>query len=324
MTSRERVLKALNLGRADKVPFIDVPDIEIEKAIMGSGRYDKADVAFAFGMDAIPYDGFFPPVFAKKSLIGGKEYIVEGLIKEESDLAMVKLPDPDDDAFYADAKRFIDRYKGCGYALCARTRLGASAALNSMGLESFSYNLADETGVVERLLDLYTQWSAKVIEHINTLGFDFIWCFDDIAYKSGPMFSPEVFRKVLLPRMKTAADACRLPWIYHSDGNLMPVIDDLLELGMNGLHPIEPGAMDIELVKNIYGKRVCIIGNIDLHYTLTLGSVEEVETEVRERIAKIGQNGGYIISSANSITSYCKVENVRAMIDAIKKYRDYQ
>ncbi len=323
MNSRERVLAALRLEKPDRVPFIDVPDVEIQRAIAGTDSDDKVAVASAFGMDAIPYEGFFPPIFAKKHYSGNKEYITEGLILEEKDLALVKMPDPDNESFYEEAKRFIDKYKDSGYALCARTRLGASAMMNSMGLESFSYNLADETGVVERLLDIYTQWSARVIEHINRLGFDFIWCFDDIAYKSGTMFSPQIFNEILLPRMKVPAQACKLPWIYHSDGNLMPVMDDLLTLGMNGLHPIEPGAMDIELIKREYGRKVCIIGNIDLHYTLTLGTVEEVDQEVKNRITKIGENGGYIISSANSITSYCKEENVRAMIQAIRKYGRY-
>jgi uroporphyrinogen decarboxylase len=62
------------------------------------------------------------------------------------------------------------------------------------------------------------------------------------------------------------------------------------------------------------------VGNIDLHYTLTLGTPQEVDAEVRRRIEVVGQGGGYMISSANSITSYCKLENVRAMVDAIRRY----
>jgi uroporphyrinogen-III decarboxylase len=74
-------------------------------------------------------------------------------------------------------------------------------------------------------------------------------------------------------------------------------------------------------VKREYGDRLCIVGNIDLHYTLTRGTPEEVEAEVKERIETVGRGGGYMISSANSLTSYCKVENVRAMAAAIRKYR---
>ncbi len=81
--------------------------------------------------------------------------------------------------------------------------------------------------------------------------------------------------------------------------------------------------MDIEAMKRDYGQHVCLIGNIDLHYTLTLGTPEEVDAEVKRRIEVVGKGGGYMISSANSITSYCKVENVRAMIAAIRRYGAY-
>ena len=79
----------------------------------------------------------------------------------------------------------------------------------------------------------------------------------------------------------------------------------------------------IDYVKQKYGAQVCLIGNIDLDYTLTLGTEEEVEREVRDRIEKVGRGGGYIISSANSITNYCKLENIRAMARTVEKYRRY-
>ena len=98
---------------------------------------------------------------------------------------------------------------------------------------------------------------------------------------------------------------------------------DLLTLGMAGLHPIQPAAMDIGEVKAKYGGRVCLLGNIDLDYTLTQGTPEEVDREVKERIAVAGGGGGYIITSANSLPNYCKTENVWAMSRAIRKYGTY-
>ena len=196
----------------------------------------------------------------------------------------------------------------------------------SMGLEGFSYALYDHPGLVEAILDRYTDWTAQVVERLPEVGVDLVWSLDDVAYKTGPMLSPQVLREIFLPRLKKVADAIHatgLPWIFHSDGNLMPILDDLLTLGMNGLHPIEPGAVDINEVKRRYGHRLCLVGNIDLHYTLTLGTPAEVEAEVRERIEQVGRGGGYIISSANTITSYCKLENVLAMREAIDRYSWY-
>ncbi|HSB07448.1 MAG TPA: uroporphyrinogen decarboxylase family protein, partial [Thermodesulfobacteriota bacterium] len=89
------------------------------------------------------------------------------------------------------------------------------------------------------------------------------------------------------------------------------------------LHPVQPSAMDIKQVKAQYGGRICLLGNIDLDYTLTLGTPEEVDKEVKERIAVAGQGGGYIITSANSLPDYCKTENVWAMSRAIQKHGKY-
>ena len=100
-------------------------------------------------------------------------------------------------------------------------------------------------------------------------------------------------------------------------------VDGLVQLGMNAIHPVQPSAMDINDLKARYGDRVCIVGNIDLDYTLPRGTEAEVEAEVKDRIERVGKGGGYMISSANSITDYCKVENVRAMAQAIRKYGTY-
>ena len=126
------------------------------------------------------------------------------------------------------------------------------------------------------------------------------------------------------PNQMLVAKEIRKPWIFHSDGNLFPIIDGLVTLGMNGVHPVQPSAMDINKLKAQYGDRVCIVGNIDLDYTLTRGTPEETEAEVKDRIEKVGKGGGYMISSANSITDYCKVENVQAMARAVRKYGTYK
>jgi uroporphyrinogen decarboxylase len=81
--------------------------------------------------------------------------------------------------------------------------------------------------------------------------------------------------------------------------------------------------MDIAEVKKRYGGRICLMGNIDLHYTLTRGTPEETEAEVKRRIEEVGPGGGYILASANSLTAYCKPENVLAMNRALLKYGAY-
>ncbi len=324
-TSKERVLTALKGGQPDKVPFMEsLIDLEMQQRIMRREDYGLNELAAEIGMDGFGYGGFLPPVFAEKKIIEGRENILNGHITSRDKLNLLKFPDPDDDALYRPAEEFIKRYQG-DYALFASVRLGIAPTLWSMGMEAFSQATFEDVDFIKTVLEKYAAWTAKMIRNINRLGFDFIWTADDIAFRNGPIFSPNFFREVVLPILKIAVDEIEIPWIFHSDGNLMPVLDDLLgTLQPNGLHPIDPGSdMDLGEVKRKYGKQVCLVGNIDLNYTLTRGTPEEVDKEVKEKIAIASPGGGYMISSSNSITAYCKLENVQAMFAAIKKYRDY-
>lgn len=130
------------------------------------------------------------------------------------------------------------------------------------------------------------------------------------------------YRDYLLPHTRKVADAITLPWIYHSDGNLMPLMDDLLSQGMNALHPLEPGSMDLDALKRRWGQTVTLVGNIDLN-TLILGTPEQTRDEVKDRIAQLGSGYGYIVSSGNSISPGCRPENVKAMVDAVTEFGSY-
>jgi uroporphyrinogen-III decarboxylase len=113
-----------------------------------------------------------------------------------------------------------------------------------------------------------------------------------------------------------------LPWVIHSDGNMMPFLEDLIGLGIAGMHPMEKGAMDIRAVKRDYGDRICLLGNVDLNL-LGMGTPEEVDREVRDLIRDVGPGGGYIVTSGNSLAGYCKPDNVWALSEAVLKYGRY-
>jgi uroporphyrinogen-III decarboxylase len=113
------------------------------------------------------------------------------------------------------------------------------------------------------------------------------------------------------------------PWAFHSDGDLTTILEDLLSLGMNALHPIQPGAMDIFELKKEIGDRVCLMGNVDLHL-LANGTGKQVEEEVFHLARICGREGGYMLSSSNSITDWVKPENMVAMGEAIKDFNTKQ
>jgi len=338
MTSRERVLAALKLKQPDRVPWVEnsVHNGLAEKLLKRSD-FEKAAVTQLFAvpgsrippevLEVIALDNLTfsiaPPRFVKSRTFQGMDFIADGLIKTEADLEKVVLPDPDSDEFYQPARDFVARYRGSNRALAVTTRMGISNTYLSMGMEHFSLMLFDNPKFVLQLMDIFVGWACKAIPKINDLGFDFMIVPEDLAWKQGPLFSPKMIHELFMPRMKKVADKIKLPWIYHSDGNLLPILDDLLTLGMNGLANVEPNAMDIVELKKKYGHRICLMGNIDLHYTLTQGTPEETETEVQKRIHELAPGGGYILASSNGLTAYCKPENVLAMNRALLKYGSY-
>lgn len=338
MTSRERVLTALNLKIPDRVPWVESSvHNRLAEKILKRDNFEKATVTQIFSMpglrippevlEVIALDNLnfsiAPPRFVKTRNYEGMDIIEDGLIKTEADLDKVNLPDPNAEELYEPARKFVARFKDKGLALGVTTRLGISNTYLSMGIGHFSLLLYDNPEFVLRLMDIFVNWACQAVTVINELGFDFMIVPEDLAWKQGPLFSPRVIRELFLPRMKKVTEKIKLPWIYHSDGNLLPIFDDLLTLGMNGLANIEPNAMDIAELKKKYGQRLCLMGNIDLHYTLTQGTPEETAAEVKKRLEEIGPGGGYILASSNGLTAYCKPENVLAMNEALLKYGYY-
>ena len=149
---------------------------------------------------------------------------------------------------------------------------------------------------------------------------------DVLAHVKGTFVSPKVYRKYVFPwyaKIGQVLENAGIPFIFHSDGNFMAVFNDLADCGVKAIHPIEPQAMDIVAVKKEYGNRFCIFGNIDLDYTLTRGTPEEVDALVKKKIKELAPGGGYGLSASNSIPDYVKPENFKAMVIAAKKYGKY-
>lgn len=335
MTSSERVMAALHLKQPDRVPFVDFVDTAIKRQVMGTDDIDEAELARKIGMDAIYFVGYDAPLFCKShsankdepksfGLTGETEFIGEGMIRTEADLSKIVLPDPHDECYYDPAKRFMERYHDQDLALYTLMRpFGMFNTIYSMPMMDFAVALQDSPKLIDTMMDIFVEWNLVVLEKIQALGIDFIFACNDMAFKEGPLVSPQVFREVFLPKMKTVAEAVKVPWAFHSDGNLTIVMEDLLSLGMNAVNPFEPPCMDLKVAKETWGDRICLWGNIDLVNTLPYGTVEEVEAEVKQRIQDAGKGGGYICATANSITNFCKVENVFAMTEAVKKYGVY-
>ena len=336
MNSRERVITTLRCQEPDRVPYCELGiDRSLAQRLMGweasanrvasmeSNLYtieEATALADELALDNLCYV-LRAPVYAKRvEGEDGRLFYGEGEIHTWDDLSRLALPDPDDEALYKDAARFVAG-KGDRSAWFV-TRIGIFPAMLSMGVEHFSLALYDDRALVETILARYCEWVLAVIEHVNRLDFDAFVSTDDFAFNTGPFLSPAIFRELVLPYYRQVAEKLTHPWIIHSDGNVMPYLNDLVDLGITGLHPLEKGAMDVAEVKRLYGDSLCLLGNVDLNI-LGLGTPADVDQEIEELIQVAGPGGGYIVTSGNSLASYVKPENARAMGTAVWRHGKY-
>jgi corrinoid protein of di/trimethylamine methyltransferase len=196
-----------------------------------------------------------------------------------------------------------------------------------MGAETFFNALENDPELVgalfEKIGTIQYETFLRVIEH-PSLGA--VLNPDDIAHNTGLLIHPKYLRQYVFPWYKKIGDICRdkgLGFIFHSDGDCTEAMGDFIACGFHGFNPIQPNAMDIEAVKQKWGNKLCLIGNLNLDSTLTLGTPQDVRAEVYERIRTIGPGGGYMVASSNSITDYVPLENMKALIEATFEFGQY-
>jgi uroporphyrinogen decarboxylase len=251
---------------------------------------------------------------------------VEGPIKRPEDLKNYTPPDPEAPDVLGNIPEVVARYKGKK----AITALGRDAFFNPAflrGMEQFLVDMIENPDLVHELIEVTLSHDIRAMQRVIQAGVDVIIFGDDYADKNSPLMSPRHFKEFILPGLKRCVDAAHAAGAYvikHTDGNIMPILDMIVETGIDGLNPIEPPAgMDIGLIKQRYGKRIALIGNIDCGYLLSQAPVAEVRKVTRETMKIAMPGGGYCLSSSNSIHSSVKPENFLAMIETWRECREY-
>ena len=196
-----------------------------------------------------------------------------------------------------------------------------------MGMETFMFAYVDDPELIDlmygKIIPLQQRVMEAAMEH-PAVGLSFH--ADDLSGTNGPLVHPDHYRQYAFPCYKQMCDMAKAvdkPFIYHSDGNISTVIEDLIDLGITGWHPVEKQAHDINVVKAQYGDRIALLGNIDLQFTLTKGTPQQVADEVRTRIRDLAPGGGYCVSSGNSVPEYVPIDNYAAMLEATYRYGKY-
>ncbi len=338
MNSAERVFTALQGQQPDRVPIIEsVIDEKVRRALFPQASETGA-FCDAIGLDAVSTglefrrhgetaDAYYDEwgVYYRTSL-ETLSHPVLGPIQTREDLKGYRPPDPEAPWRLGQLPELVARYKG-HKAIILHHRAAFMWSAYLADLDKLLLYFADDPGFAHELMDIVLEANIAVVRRAIRCGADLVFLGDDYAHNFAPMMSPAHFREFILPRLKKMIDVVHEEGAFcikHSDGNLWPILDMIIDAGPDAINPLEPVAgMDIKRVKEQYGERACLIGNIDCGELLSHGSAAEVEQAVRRCIADAGVGGGFILSSSNSIHSSVDPQNYLAMVQAGHKYGRY-
>ena len=195
-------------------------------------------------------------------------------------------------------------------------------------MTDFCFRLADDpVGMkreAERMVDEQLKWAEPIARREILDGYALC---SDYCFNSGPFLSPSQFGEFVMPYLAKLIQGYHDMGFYtikHTDGNVMPIIDQLVEAGPHALHSLDPqGGVDIAVVKARYGDRICLIGNVSCGI-LDTGSDEEVVAAVRYALRHGMPNGGYVFSTSNCIYTGMRLSRYELMLDVWRREGNYQ
>jgi uroporphyrinogen decarboxylase len=338
LTPKERILRVLNRQEPDRVPHFEWSiDRKVRQAIL-PGCKDHNDFAVRMGHDAVLVD----PAFKKTQLTGGRYisewgYIgqktqeehgieVESPIQTLADFERYTPPSPHAPGRYDPIDEVVATY-GDRYAVIVHLNDVFTIPRYLMGMENLLVATVTEPELVKALVDMSVDINIKMAQEVAQRGVKIVYTGDDLAATKGPLMSPFHFRSLFYPGLCRVVKGFKEAGLYvikHTDGNLWPIIDMIVDSGIDCLDPIDPLAgMDLGEIKAIYGQRIALKGNVDCAGLMTFGTPEETAKATKETLRQGMPGGGFILSSSNSIHSGVKPENYLAMVRTLQEFGHY-
>ncbi|MBC7958248.1 MAG: hypothetical protein H7X94_00140, partial [Vallitaleaceae bacterium] len=186
----------------------------------------------------------------------------------------------------------------------------------------FAYDLFDRPEEKLKEAEKRVAWAIEIMKRMIDAGAEIMYNCSDYCFNSGPFISPIQFEQFIYPFLKKQTQALKAAGAYvvkHTDGNILPIMDMILDAGPHAIQSIDPiASVDIREVKEKYGSRICLMGNVNAAH-LQMGSKEEI-IESSEYSLKHGMpDGGYIYSSCNSIFEGVPLDNYLLMLEVREK-----
>ncbi|MHB9035716.1 MAG: uroporphyrinogen decarboxylase family protein [Armatimonadota bacterium] len=311
MTPKERFITALELGIPDEVPAFEL-EFQLAQELLGRDFLPSEDWR---GLSQSEREG---------NIAYTADLHVEIADALEYSAIMVVHPRGDIQS-KLDVIKKIDEISGGKYLLLIHDG-GTFYIPDGDELEAFCFRIADDPDGVKREADAMVDAAIVRAKTAVENGVQGIAECCDYCFNAGPFLSPDMFAEFVTPYLSRLMAAYRELGLYaikHTDGDIMPIIDQLVACRPHALHSIDPMAgVDIAEVKRLYGNRICLIGNVNCALMQTGTDVEIVESA--EYAMKNGKpGGGYVFSLSNVVYKGIELQKYQMVQEVWKKYRAY-
>lgn len=318
MKSSELVKKTIRGERVSKTPVYGWVSANLEEEIsqkFGSVRnfedYYDFDMAHLF-TNINPYD-----IDELKKLKEEKTEITPEI------LLSFPLKEVDDINLFEDFKKDIDFYKAERERFCYVQTGGIFEALNGpFGIENHLCWLALYPEEIKQVYKRQAEWNKKFISNVVELGADCIHVSDDWGAQRGLMFSKEMFRELIYPFHETACNHAKQKGVFlslHSDGNVTDVVDDIIKLGYDMVHPWQESAgMSYDLYLKNYRDKIAILGGVCVQTTLGFNNYPKLEEEIR-RVFRTLKGERWCCCTTHFVQNHCSVDELVFAYDLINE-----
>jgi len=331
MTGKERIRRALAHEETDFCPYdFRLGDDLRERLAVVSGNPD-------FGRDLVPHiagvgaaypetharvdEGHYTDAFGviwEDSFPGEIGMVRDPVLKEPS-LRGYEFPATDVPGLFGTMEEQIAQYPdlyvswGIGFSLYER-------AWTLRGIDSFLLDMMEHPQFADELLDRICEFNLALIDQACMHSFDNVRFGDDWGSQRGLIMGPKLWRRFIKPRfgrMVQRALSYGKTTLLHSDGDVVEIIPDLIEVGLTCLNPVQPDVMDIYWVKKEYGKNIALHGGVSVQHLLPDSTPDELRLEMRRIIREVGRGGGFIMAPTHSLGSDIPLENLVVMVDEL-------
>jgi uroporphyrinogen decarboxylase len=195
------------------------------------------------------------------------------------------------------------------------------------GLEQTLMDYLLEPGFVHKALDILMEMHMEALDKILPLPIDGVTFGDDFGSQRGLMISRRIFLDFFKPRLAKMYEKVRLACkivMHHTCGDNTEIMADLIDIGLQVFHPLQPEAMDICYSKREFGKYLTFRGGIGTQGDIVFGTSRQAREEVSRAVKVLSKGGGYLMETAKPLPEETPIENVNAVIDEMTRVMHYQ